>query len=382
MGLAVLFAGAFVMGTSEMLVVGLIELIARDFAVSVPAAGALVTANALGLAIGGPVLALATWKIDRRRVVIACTAAFTVLTLVPLRSSEYWLFIAARVTAGAAQGLFIAAAIGVSTSLVPAERAGRAMAVVISGFASASALGLPLGTFLGQVLGWRWSFGAILLVTIVILTAELLVIPATPAERGRDTVSYAREVLSGRVLVVLAFCALVFAGLQAALTYAVPFLTDISGVAPEVVGVYLLAYGVATTVGSAFGGRFADRNAAVTLIVGTVGVIVSLTVLATLGAHPLVALLAIIGLGLFAMGMAPSMQHRVAHLAGRQGGLAASLPSSAVNVGIAVGAVVGGLAIDLSGVSAVSVAGGILAVVALGLALASRSSRAPTSAST
>src|SRR5215207_10971301 len=148
--LAVLFTGAFVMGCAEMIVVGLIDLIAVDLRVSVPAAGALVTANALGLAIGGPLLTFATTRFDRRVIVLAATAVFVLANLLPALGAGYTSFLIARVVIGAVQGVYIAAAISLATSIVPAERAGRAMSVVISGFATASALGLPLGTLLGQ----------------------------------------------------------------------------------------------------------------------------------------------------------------------------------------------------------------------------------------
>nr|WP_241668253.1 MFS transporter [Pedococcus bigeumensis] len=141
--LAVLFTGAFTMGCAEMLVVGMLDLISTDLGVSVPAAGALVTANALGLAIGGPLLTLATTRFDRRAVLIGTTAVFVLANLLPALFADYQLFLVARVVIGAVQGLFIAAAMMAATSIVPPERSGRAMALVISGFAMASAVGLP-----------------------------------------------------------------------------------------------------------------------------------------------------------------------------------------------------------------------------------------------
>jgi MFS transporter, DHA1 family, inner membrane transport protein len=140
--LAVLFTGAFVMGCAEMLVVAMLDLISSDLAVSVPAAGALVTANALGLAIGGPLLTLATTRLDRRRVLLGTLTVFVLGNVRPVLVDDYRLFVAVRVVIGAAQGLFIAAAMVTATSIVPPDRSGRAMAVVISGFATASAVGL------------------------------------------------------------------------------------------------------------------------------------------------------------------------------------------------------------------------------------------------
>ncbi|BDZ46912.1 MFS transporter [Naasia aerilata] len=179
--LVVLFAGAFVMGCAEMLVVGLIDLIAADLSVSVPAAGALVTANALGLAVGGPLLTFLTMRLDRRVVLLTALAVFVAANLLPALAADYGLFLGARVLIGAVQGVFIAAAMGTATSVVPAERSGRAMAVVISGFASASAFGLPLGTLLGQAVGWRGAFTAVVGVALLVLFAAVPLLPRVPA---------------------------------------------------------------------------------------------------------------------------------------------------------------------------------------------------------
>ena len=201
--LAVLFVGAFVMGCAEMLVVGLLDLIATDLAVSVPAAGALVTANALGLAIGGPLLTFLTTRLDRRSVLLGAMTVFVLANLLPALVADYPLFVAARVVIGAAQGLFIAAAITTATSLVPPERAGRAMAVVISGFATASAFGLPVGTLLGQAVGWRGSFAAVVVVGAVVLAVAVAVLPSVPTSHESRAVGQARHAFAPRVLAVL-----------------------------------------------------------------------------------------------------------------------------------------------------------------------------------
>ena len=371
--LAVLFAGAFVMGCAEMLVVGLLDLIATDLDVSVPAAGALVTANAAGLAIGGPLLTFLTTRFDRRTLLVGSTAVFVLANVLPALVADYPLFVAARVVIGAAQGLFIAAAITTSTSIVPAERAGRAMAVVISGFATASALGLPLGTLLGQSVGWRGSFVAVVAVGAVVLVAAVAVVPSVPTSRESLALGQARHAFAPRVLAVLGLCVLIFTAIQSALTYLVPFLDRVTGVDGSVVTLFLLVYGVSTTVGSSAGGRFADIDAARTLVIGTIGVTAALLAMRVFGASaPLVAV-AVLGVGLFGMGMAPSMQHRVVTLAGPGAPLASSLPASAVNIGIAIGSYLGGVAISGAGVEAAVVTGAVVAAIAVATAWATSS---------
>ncbi|MCK6066352.1 MULTISPECIES: MFS transporter [Microbacterium] len=380
--LAVLFAGAFTMGSAEMLVVGMLDLLVADLGVSIAAAGALVTANALGLALGGPILTALTARWDRRRVLLGAGAVFVAVTLVPVLLPAYDLFLALRGVGGAAQGLFIAAAITTATSVVPPARAGRAMATVISGFASASALGLPLGTLLGQAMGWRVSFAVVTAVAIVVLTVGWRVLPSVPARSETRMGGLARAALAPRVLALLAVCALVFTAIQSALTYLVPLLLDVTGVAAPAVGVYLMLYGVTTTLGSAAGGRFADAGAARTLVIGSIGVAASLALLWLGSDSALLAGLAVAGIGVFGMGMAPSMQHRVAELAGPGAPLAASLPSSAVNVGIAAGSLLGGAGVDTVGLTAASATGAVVAVLAIVAALVTSPLRPPTETTT
>ncbi len=375
--LAVLFAGAFVMGCAEMLVVGMIDLIGADLQVSIAAAGALVTANALGLAIGGPLLTFLTTRFDRRRVLLVATSVFLLANLLPALNADYPVFLVARVVIGAVQGLFIAAAMVTATSVVPADRTGRAMAVVISGFATSSALGLPLGTLLGQAVGWRGSFAAVVAVTAVVLVMLFVLLPSVPTGADSGAIGQARHAFAPRVLAVLFVSFLTFAGMLAAITYLVPFLDEVTGLTGPVVTAYLLIYGVSTTLGSIAGGRFADANAARMLIIGAVGVAISLAVMLVFGASPWLAALAVLGVGLLGMATGPSIQHRVVTLSGPGAPLAASLPASAVNAGIAFGALVGGAAIDAAGVSYAVLAGIIIALVAVAVAWATSFLKAP-----
>jgi DHA1 family inner membrane transport protein len=363
--LVTLFVGAFTMGCAEMLPVGLLDLIAEDLRVGVPAAGMLVTANALGLALGGPLLTLVTTRLERRRVLLVALAVFAAGSLLPALGAGFVPLLLARVVLGAVQGVFIAAGISTATAVVPAARAGRSMAVVISGFATASAVGLPLGTLLGHAMGWRAAFIVLVAQAIVVLGLALAVLPRVPSSPDARLGAQARYAFAPRVLGMLALCLVIFCGIQSALTYLVPFLGAVTSVSGPGIGVYLLAYGVATTVGSAAGGALADVNASRTLVLGTAGVALSLGAIMLGGANPLVVLVATFGVGLFGMGMAPSMQHRVAALAGPGAPLAASLPASAVNAGIALGSLAGGAAYAAGGPSASILAATAIAVVSI-----------------
>jgi DHA1 family inner membrane transport protein len=367
--LATLFLGMFVLGSAELLVVGVLNLIAADLQISIPTAGTLVTAYALGLAIGGPILTALTIRLNRRTVLVGALVLFILGNLVAVLTTSYGLFLAARVGAGAFQGLFIAAAFVAGTTVVPPERMGRAISVVFSGVALSAALGVPLGTLVGQALGWRGSFVAIVVLSVIALIAALVLVPSVPSTGG-GAGDQARYAFAPRVLAVLVLNVLVFASLFAALTYIVPFLESVTGVSGPLISVFLLAYGVATAVGSFGGGRFADRNAARTLIVATAGTAVSLLALYLVGTIAVLVALVLLAWGLFAFGMVPSLQYRVVSLAGSGGALAQSLPASAANLGIAFGSFAGGVAIGTFTASSAVLTGLVIAVIAVVVAWA------------
>ncbi|AUH44496.1 MFS transporter [Streptomyces sp. CMB-StM0423] len=369
--LGTLFLGMFVMGDAELLVVGVLDVMARDLDVAVSSAGALVTTYALGLAFGGPLLTALTMRLDKRAVLVGALVLFILGTVVAVTTTSFGLLLACRALTGAAAGLYDATAFAVALASVPPERAGRAIAVVISGVSVSAALGVPLGTVVGNLLGWRGTFVAVIVLAGAALAAAMALVPSVPAAEG-SAADQARHAFAPRVLAVLGLCFLVFASTYAALTYIVPFLAETTGVSGAAAGVFLLAYGAATAIGSFGGGRFADRNAAGTLVAGTAGCALALLTLCVLGANPVVVAVTMLAWGLCVFGMAPALQYRVVSLAGPGGGLAQSLPASAINTGIAFGSFAGGAAIDRFSVQAAFLTALGIAVAAFAVAAATR----------
>ncbi|GAA3467580.1 MFS transporter [Nonomuraea roseola] len=239
LALATLFFGTFVLGTAELLVVGVLNLIAADLEVSIPAAGALVTAYALGLAVGGPILTALTIRLNKRTILIGTVVLCILGNLVPVLAADYGLFITARALTGALHGLFVAVAFVVGMSIVPPERMGRAISAVFSGFAVSAALGMPLGTLVGQALGWRGSFTAVVTLSLIALIATVALIPSVPSTGGAG--DQAAHAFAPRVLAVLFLNFLVFASLYSALTYIVPFLESVTGISGALISAFLLA---------------------------------------------------------------------------------------------------------------------------------------------
>jgi MFS transporter, DHA1 family, inner membrane transport protein len=367
LALAMLFLGMFVLGSGELLVVGVLDRIAADLHVTIPAAGTLVTAYALGLAIGGPILTALTIKLEKKIVLIGTVALFIACNLVAVLTADYSLFLVLRFLIGALQGLFIAGAFIAGMSVVPPERMGQAIGIVVSGVAVSGALGMPLGTLVGQTLGWRGSFMAIVVGAVVTLIGTVALIPTVPPA-GAGAGHQAKYAFAPRVLAVLFLNFIVFSATFAALTYLVPFLQSVTGISGAMLSVFLLAYGAATALGSVRGGKFADWNAGRTLIIGSIGLAVSLLALYFVGPIAWLVALVLIAWGLSFYSIVPSLQVRVITLAGPGGQLAQSLPVSAANVGIAFGALAGGIAIDHYSASATVITGLIFAVVTIAVA--------------
>ncbi|MFL6140521.1 MAG: MFS transporter [Labedaea sp.] len=367
LALAALFMGTFALGCAELLVVGVLNLIADDLNISIPTAGWLVTAYALGMAVGGPILTALTIRLNRKTILVATIALYALASLTPVLVHNYGLFIAARAVTGSLQGLFIGVAFVLGMSIVPPDRAGRAISAIVSGVAVSATLGVPLGTLIGQGLGWQGSFIAIVGFAGIALIATLALVPPV-ASPDTGAAGQVRHAFAPRVLALLGLTFVVFTALYTPLTYIVPFLQDVTGITGTLISLFLFTYGLATAVGSFSGGRFADQNAGRTLIVGTTGTAVALLALYLVGASPALVALVMLAWGLFGSAMVPSLQLRVVTLAGPGGQLASSLPASAANVGIALGPVLGGVAISSFSPSAPVITGLIVAVIGIAFA--------------
>lgn len=368
--LLILFLGTFTMGSAELLVVGVLNLIATDTDVTISTAGTLVTAYALGQAIGGPILTAVTVRFPRRLVLQVAMAVYVAATLLIAVSADFGLLLVARVLTGALQGLFVAVAIMIGISVVPPERMGRAMSVVIGGFAVSTAFGVPLGTLVGQLVGWRGGFVGVVIVGALVLIATLVFVPSVPASGASGFRSQVRHALHPRVVAVLGFAVLLFAGQFAVLTYMEPYLGDVTGISGGMVAAFLLVFGVTNALGTFAGGRLADRNATRTMMVCGIALVVALGALSFVGSVPVLTAVILGVWGLAGFAAVPSVQYRVTALAGAGRDLAASLPASALNAGIAIGALVGGWTLTGSGLDAISVTGLIICAVTVPVAWA------------
>ncbi|MEV6204794.1 MFS transporter [Streptomyces sp. NPDC051771] len=375
--LAALFLATFVMGSAELVVVGLLRLVAGDLGVSVDTAGALVTAYALGICAGGPLLTALTIRIRRRTLAWASLAGYVAGNLLAALAQDFGTLLAARAVTGALQGLFLGAAFTVAAALVPPERTGRAISAVFGGIAVSTALGVPLGTLAAQHLGWRAAFTAIVVLGALALLTTAVCLPPVDGSGTGGLWSQSRHALAPRVLAVLGVGLLLMGGQFAAFTYITPFLEDVTGVSGAWLTLFLFAYGAATAAGTFAGGWAADRDAARTLVVANLVLVVALAVLWSAGASRTAVALALVLWGVVGFGLVPALQYRVGLLAGPGRDLASTLPASAVNAGIALGAVAGGAAVAHGGATDAVLTGLLVCAVALPATWASGRLRPP-----
>ena len=378
LALGTLFLGAFVVGSAELVVVGILNLIAGDLTVSISAGGTLVTTYALGIAIGGPILTAVSIRFGRRPLLLLTLGGYVLGNVLAAAAVNFGMLLLARVLTGALHGLFIGVAFAVAAGLLPPERMGRAISVVFGGIAVATALGVPLGTLVGQAWGWQASFVGIVLAGAVALVLMLVFVPNVPNTGVGGFTAQARHALAPRVLAVLGLGFLIMGGQFAALTYLQPFLAEVTGISGPLISIFLLVYGIANALGTFLGGAAADRNASRTLLVASVVLVLALGVLYVGGSTPIVAALALGVWGLVGFGLVPSLQYRVVSLAGPGRDFAAMLPASAVTAGIAVGALVGGWALNNNGPSAAVLTGLVLTAAAVPAAWATGFLRLPT----
>ncbi|MBR0755067.1 MFS transporter [Bradyrhizobium jicamae] len=344
-----LTAGAFGIGTTEFVIMGLLLQVAADLQVSVPVAGLLISGYALGVFVGAPILTLATRQMPRKTVLLALMAVFTLGNAACALAPSYALLMAARVLTSLAHGTFFGVGSVVATSLVAEDKRASAIATMFIGLTVATLLGVPFGAWFGLMLGWRAAFWA---VTAIGVVAFIVLAVLVPGHVGRnDPPARLQEELAvlGRpqVLLGLAMTVFGFAGLFVVFTYVQPILTRLTGFPEAAVSPILLVFGAGLAIGNVAGGKLADRGLGRALIVtlgGLVFVLGALAAVLSIKAFA-VALLFLLGIAAFAT-VAP-LQLRVLEAAGAEGRtLASSLNIAAFNLGNALGAWAGGLAID------------------------------------
>jgi MFS transporter, DHA1 family, inner membrane transport protein len=346
LALYALTAGAFGIGTTEFVIMGLLMQVAADLQVSIAAAGLLISGYALGVFVGAPLLTAASSRMPRKAVLVALMIVFTLGNLACAVAPNYTLLMIARVITSLAHGTFFGVGAVVATGLVAEDRKASAISIMFTGLTVATLLGVPAGAWLGLQFGWRATFWAVTLIGVIATVVIATLVPAdrsdaAPIAFGEELKAIARP----QVLLGLSMTVLGFGGMFTVYTYIQPLLTQITGFSESAVSPILLVFGVGMILGNLLGGRFADQRL-VPALLGSLLALAAVMGLMSFALHSRWAMVLFVGLlGAAAFATVSPLQLWVLQKAGGAQSLASSLNIGAFNLGNALGAWLGGVVI-------------------------------------
>ncbi|WP_043648153.1 MFS transporter [Nocardia thailandica] len=354
--------GGFGIGTTEFVTMGLLPDIAARFSVSEPTAGHAVSAYALGVVVGAPVIAALCARVPRKGLLIALMAAFTLGNVATVLAPTFGTLVAARFVSGLPHGAYFGVASLAAATLAPAGMRAKAVAAVMLGLSAANVVGVPAATWLGQHFGWRDAFVVVALIGLATVAAIARFVPALTGMKLTNPMTELGALRRPQVLLTLAVGAVGFGGMFAVYTYIATTLTDVAGMATGAVPIVLALFGLGMVAGNLAGGVLADRGVDRAILTGLVAMVVILAVFVAAAHNPVTA-----GIGAFFVGasgaaLAPALQTRLMDVAADAQTLAAALNHAALNIANAVGAWLGGLVIAAGlGYTAPAVVGAALA---------------------
>ncbi|SDB82611.1 MFS transporter [Paraburkholderia lycopersici] len=344
--LLALAVAAFGIGTTEFVIMGLLPDVARDLSVSIPAAGMLVSAYALGVTIGAPIVAIAIANVPRKQALMRLIGIFIVGNLLCALAPNYSILMAARIVTAFCHGAFFGIGSVVAAGLVAPNRRAQAIALMFTGLTLANVLGVPLGTALGQIAGWRTTFWAVTGIGILAAAALQVCLPAKIEMQKASLVHEFGVLKNPQVLMVLGMSVLASASLFAVFTYITPILEDVTGFSPHEVTFVLLLFGLGLTVGSTLGGKLADWKLMRSLLTFLASIAVVLAAFSLTMHDPIAAMATIFVWGILAFAIVPPLQILIVDRASHAPNLASTLNQGAFNLGNAGGAWIGGVAIS------------------------------------
>lgn len=369
-----LAVGTFGIGTTEFVIMGLLPQVASGLGVGVPEAGHLISAYALGVVVGAPLLAGAGVSFPRRKVLIALMGTFAVGNLLSALAPGMGALMFVRFLTGLPHGAFFGAASVAGASMVHRSHRARAVSKVFLGLTIANVAGVPLGTLLGQTAGWRATFAFIGVVGLLAVAAIWLLVPdAAPAEGGRTALRHEVGALRNpQVLLSLGAVVFGFGAMFACYSYVTPMLTQVGGFSPSVVTLLLAVVGLGMTAGSVVGGRLSDRAPLKTLCGCLVALAVVLATFPLTVGVPGLAVASLFGAGMFSLALGPAIQTRIMDIVGDAPTMASAAIQSASNVANSLGAWLGGMVIAAGfGLLAPALVGAVLALAGLAVLVVS-----------
>jgi len=358
--------GSFAIGTTEFVAMGLLPDIASSLGITEPIAGHVISAYALGVVVGAPVIASLTAHLPRKALLLGLIGLFTLGNLASVLAPSYETLMAARFVSGIPHGAFFGVAALVAAHLMGPKNRAKAVAHVMSGLTVATVLGVPLASFLGQHFGWRSAFGLVVVIGIVTLVAIWHWLPDLKSMHVTSALTELSALRRPQVWLALLLGMVGFGGMFAVYTYVATTLTDVSGLSRGLVPLGLMTFGIGMVVGNLVGGKIADISVVRALYASLISLGAMLALFVWLVHNPWTALLGLFLIGASGSAIGPALQTRLMDVAHGAQTLAAALNHSALNIANAAGAWIGGLVIAAGyGYTAPAGAGALLAVAGL-----------------
>ncbi|MBD2784084.1 MFS transporter [Xenorhabdus sp. DI] len=356
----------FAMGSSEFLISGVLPKIAEDLQVSLPSAGMLISAFAVGVLLGAPPLAVATLRWPRRATLLVSQALFVAATTIGMFSQDYWPLLISRIVSGVAYAGFWAVAATTAVNLVTQDRTAKALSIVVSGLSLAMVVGGPLGTMISDIAGWRAGFWAIAAATSVTAIALWFMLPEIQQEQTPALHTELKVMAQPKLWIAYCTTVLTTAAYMATFSYLGALLIDASKLAVTWLPAVLSLFGIGAFIGLTIGGRTADKSPFSTLVIGTIGVIAISVALGFLAENLIMTIGLVFLLGMFGFVVNPAVMNRVYTIAAGAPTLAGATNVSAFQLGITLAPLLGGLAIKAGyGLPSVGWVSALLALAAL-----------------
>ncbi|TCO48844.1 MFS transporter [Actinocrispum wychmicini] len=370
--LLALAVGAFGIGTTEFIIMGLLPEVATTFGVSIPTAGLLISGYALGVTVGAPIMTAAGSRFSRKKLLLGLLVLFIAGNVLSAVAPSYGMMLAGRIVASLCHGAFFGVGAVVAASLVAPAKQASAIAIMFTGLTVANVLGVPIGTALGHAFGWRSSFWAVAALGVVAFVAVSTLVPDLPPDKNSNLRRELSVFRRPQVWLALLMTALGWAGIFASFTYITPMMTGVAGFSTGMVTWLLVLFGVGLVVGNLIGGKAADRRLMPALYGSLAALSVVLLVFVATAHAQVPAAITIVLFGAAGFATAAPLQARVLSKAEGAPALASAANIGAFNAGNAAGAWIGGVAIDGGlGYTAPNWIGAILAAASLGVALLS-----------
>lgn len=365
LALLALAISAFGIGTTEFVIVGLLSTVAQDLKVTITLAGLLISGYALGVAIGAPIITALTSRIPRKMLLMLLMIVFVVGNSAAALSSSFAILIIARFFTAFSHGVFFSIGSTIAADLVPENKRASAIATMFTGLTVATVTGVPLGTFIGQMFGWRATFWGVAILGVIALISTAILVPSNLKKAKPASIKDQVKIMTNLpLLLVFAITALGYGGTFVTFTFLGPILEEITGYQASAVSLILLVYGIAVAIGNTVGGKAADKNPIKALRWMFIIQAIILVILTFTAPFKWVGTLTIMLMGLLAFMNVPGLQVYVVQLAEKYVPSAVDVASAiniaAFNLGIAIGAFVGGIIVDTIGLIHTPWVGGVM----------------------